>query len=154
MHKLAVATLVALALVALGAVPALAASGPVETTTQHQHGTWVETAINPVTGHLVDVTFDGNAYEHVTYFSGTDQGMTAFGETATISFVDNGVTYFGRATVSFAGKLIQRNAVETYTLIVRAMGSDGTSVWVHQTTHITYNGNGVVTVSFDKLSIG
>jgi len=154
MHKIAVAILLTLALCTFASAPALAASGPAVTTNQHEHGTWVETDLNPVTGNWVEATFDGNTFEHVTYFPGTDQGISAFGETGTISFVDNGVAYFGRATAGFAGKFIQRNSVETFTLNVRVMGSDGTSVWIHQTTHITYNGNGVMTVTFDKLRFG
>jgi hypothetical protein len=152
MHKFAVAMVVALALFVFAAVPALAAPGLTVTTTQHQHGSWVETDTNPVTRNSIDVHFDGNSVEHVTYFTTSDEVRDTFGETGSIWFVDNGVTYSGRATTHGTFMLNQRNAHETFTLTVHAMGSDGTSVWGHETAHFTYNGNGVVTVSFDRLS--
>jgi hypothetical protein len=152
MRRFAVATAVALALFVFAAVPALAAPGHTVTMTQHQHGSWVETDTNPVTGHSIDVTFDGNSVEHITYFPAGDEVWATFTETGRISFVDNGVTYSGRATAWGNFNLNERNSNETFTLTIHAMGSDGTSVWGHETAHITYNGNGVVTVSFDKLS--
>jgi hypothetical protein len=153
MHRLAVALVVALALLVLAAVPALGASGPVETTTQHQHGAWIEPAENPATGNTVEVSFDGNLIDHLTFFPASDLGTATWGETATIWFVDNGVTYSGRAT-SHGTSTVNRHDGGNYTLVltVHAMGSDGSSVWGHQTTHMTYNANGVVTASFDKLS--
>jgi len=63
MHKITVAILLTLALCAFAAAPALAASGPAVTTNQHQHGTRVETDIDPVTGHLVDVRFDKSRFD-------------------------------------------------------------------------------------------
>jgi hypothetical protein len=153
MNKLAAATVLALALFVFAAVPALAASGPVETTTQHQYGTWSEPAVNPVTGHTVNVSFDGHAVEHLTFFPASDVGTETWGESASVSFVDNGVTYSGRATSHGSSTINRRGAGDfTLTLTVHAMGSDGTSVWGHQTTHFTYNANGIVTASFDKLS--
>jgi hypothetical protein len=69
--------------------------------------------------------------------------------------VDNGVTYSGRATAWGNFNLNERNSNTTFTLTIHAIGTDGTSVWGvwgHEVTHMTYNGNGVVTVSFDKMS--
>ena len=48
MLKLPAAVLTALALFVFAAVPAMAASGHAVNTTQYQHGTWVETDMNPV----------------------------------------------------------------------------------------------------------
>lgn len=147
MHKLAATVVAALAFFAFTAVPALAASGPAVTSTQTDHFSWQEWAINPVTEHDIYVTFDGTAYWHETSFPGTDQGVSAWGATARISFVDDGVTFTGRASSHGAGKVIV-NSVETSTLNVHATGSDGSSLWIHETMHFTYNANGVMTVTF------
>jgi len=149
MHKLASATLLALALFLFAAVPALAAAGVPVTTTQHQHYWVVTGTTNPVTGDSVDVTFDGNAVEHLTYFPATDKESYTITETGSIQFLDNGVEYSGRATFHSTYKI---SPYQTITLSIHALGTDGTSVWGHETAHITYNGNGLLTVSFDKLS--
>jgi hypothetical protein len=67
-------------------------------------------------------------------------------ESGSIWFVDNGVTFSGRATAWGNFNLNQRNSNQTFTLSVHAMGSDGPSVWGHETARLTHNGNGVVTV--------
>lgn len=156
MHKLAIATLVALALTAFAAVPALAASGPPVTITQHQHDSWTEPDQNPVTGTIVQVSWDGNEVTHETFFPATYGESYGITVTGTISFADNvaghDVTYTGRATFHSTYKFSRGNESGTSTLTVHAIGSDGTSLWGHETVHLTHNGNGVVTVSFDKMS--
>jgi hypothetical protein len=158
MHKLAIATLVALALAAFAAIPALAASGPPVTMTTHQHDTWSEWDTNAVTGNDIWVTWDGNEVTHETYFPPTYSDPATYSEsfgitvTGTISFVDNKVAYTGRATFHSTYKFNRGNESGTSTLTVHAIGSDGTSVSGHETVHLTCNGNGVVTVSFDKMS--
>ena len=101
------------------AVPALAASGHTVTSTEHQHGSWVEPDINP----------------------------------DSVWFVDGHVTYSGHATVRGNFNLNERNSNQTFTQTIHLTGSDGSSLSLHETSHITYNGNGIITVSFDKLSI-
>lgn len=155
MRRLALAALGALALLLVVAVPAMAAGGThTVTMTEHQHGTFTETdATNPATGHPVVVTFTGNSVEHITYFPAGDEVWATFTETGFVSFVDDGVTYSGHATAWGNFNLNERNSNSTFTLTVHVVGTDGTIVWAHQVTHITYNGNGDITVSFDKLSL-
>jgi hypothetical protein len=154
MRRFAATAAFALALFLFAAVPAMAAPGHTITSTEHQHGSWVEYGdTNPVTGDTIDVHFDGNSVQHMTYFPAGDEVWATFTETGSIWFVDNGVTYSGHATVWGNFNLNQRNSNQTFTLTVHAIGTDGTSVWVHETSHITYNGNGVITVAFDKLRL-
>ncbi len=153
MRKFALTSAFALALFLVVAVPAVAAPGHTVTMTEHQHGSWVETDTNPVTRDSIDVHFDGNSVSHMTYFPAGDEVWATFTETGRIWFVDKGVTYSGHATAWGNFNMNQRNANQTFTLTIHAIGTDGTSVWAHETSHITYNGNGVVTVSFDKLRL-
>jgi hypothetical protein len=155
MHKLGIALLTALALVAIATVPALASPGNPATTTQLQHGSWTELDQNPLTGNVVPVSWDGSEVIHETYFPATDSGTYEITVTGAISFTDNvaghAVTYGGRATFHSTDKFSPDNESGTSTLTIHTIGSDGTSLWGHQTVHVTVNGNGVVTVSFDKM---
>jgi hypothetical protein len=155
MHKLGIALLVALSLIAIAAVPALASSGSAVTSTLHQHDSWTEWDNNPLTGNPVEVTWDGNEVVHETYFPAKDSGTYEITVTGTVSFTDPaanpGVAYSGRATFHSTDKFGPGRESGTSTLTVHAMGSDGSSVWGHEAMHITYNGNGVLTVSFDKM---
>ena len=135
------------------AVPALAASGHTVTSTEHQHGSWVEPDINPVTGHTVNIQFTGHMVQHVTYFPAGDKVWATFTQTASVWFVDGHVTYSGHATVWGNFNLNERNSNQTFTQTIHLTGSDGSSLSPYETSHITYNGNGIITVSFDKLSI-
>ena len=153
MHKLAIAMLVAFALAAFAAIPALAASGPPMTMTTHQHDTWSEWDTNPVTQNDVWVTWNGNEVTHETFLA-TGSGTYVITVTGTISFTDTvanpDVTYTGRTTFHSTDKFSPGHDSGTSTLTVHAIGSDGTSVWGHETVRATVD-NGVVTVKFDKM---
>jgi hypothetical protein len=151
MHKLGTALLMALALIAIAAVPALASSSSPVITTTHTHGSWMESDQNPLTGNMVPVSWDGNEVTHEIFFPATGSGTYVITVTGAISFTDNGVAYSGRATFHSTDMFSPVNEYGTSTLTIHAMGSDGTSLWAHETMHITVNGNGVVTVSFDKM---
>jgi hypothetical protein len=47
----------------------------------------------------------------------------------------------------------ERNQNSAFTLTIRVSGSDGSSITVHETTVFVNNGNGDITVNFDKASL-
>jgi hypothetical protein len=148
--------------------PASAAPGHTVTMTEHQHGTFVEPefSANPCTGDplmtpaspgnpsVPGVLFTGNAVVHVTYFPDGDEVWATFTETGSVSAIGaSGTTYAGHATAWGNFNVNERNSNQTFTLSFRVRGTDGSSFYGHETMHITYNGNGVITVSFDNFSL-
>jgi hypothetical protein len=133
--------------------------------TRHHHGTFVEKHFkrNPCTGeHLFTpgdpsvpgVQFTGNAVFHVTYFPAGDEVWGTFTETGKIAAVgESGTTFSGHATVWGNFNVNERNSNQTFTLSIRVSGSDGSSFTAHETMHITYNGNGEITVEFDNFRL-
>src|SRR6266567_1800549 len=146
---------VAIGLVAGPAFAAAGGTGHTVTMTEHQHGTFEEPeATNPCTGAPGVAIFDGNAVEHVTYFPDGDEVWATFTETGSVAAVGaSGTTYEGRATAWGNFNVNERNSNNTFTLSFRVQGSDGSSFYGHETMHITYNGNGVITVNFDNFSL-
>jgi len=78
-----------------------------------------------------------------------------FTETGKVAATDDGtgVTYSGQATAWGNFNMNERNQNSAFTLTVRLAGSDGSSVTAHETTVFVDNGNGVITVNFDKLNL-
>jgi hypothetical protein len=77
-----------------------------------------------------------------------------FTETGKVALTDaNGVSYSGHFTVWGNFNLNERNTNNTFTLTVRAAGSDGSSIVAHEVQHFALNANGVVTVDFDTMSL-
>jgi hypothetical protein len=149
--------LVALPIIlALLATPVAAAPGGIGhtvTITQHQHGVFTEpNAVNPCNGHVITLTVDGNAVQHITFFPDGDEVWMTFTETGKFEGVDGTVTYSGRFTVWANFNLNERNSNSTFTFTVKATGSDGSVIEGHETAHFTMNANGSVTVMFDKMS--
>jgi hypothetical protein len=146
-------------------VPASAAPGHTVTFTEHQHGTFVEPELNanpctgdplmtPGTPSVPGVEFTGNAVEHVTFFPASDEVWATFTETGSVAALGaSGTTYRGHATVWGNFNLNQRNSNQTFTATFRVNGSDGTSFTGHETMHVTYNGNGNITVTFDNIRL-
>jgi hypothetical protein len=64
----------------------------------------------------------------------------------------DGVTYTGHATAWGNFNVNEKNSNETFTLTIRVFAPDGSSVVGHETSHLTLNANGEITVSFDKVS--
>ena len=164
-RRIAVGTIVGLAAVCLGAGPAFAASphGQTVTETDHIHGTFDEpNATNPCTGDAFQapdggagIQFTGNLVNHVTYFTNSDEVWATFTETGKVvgTDVDTGVIYTGRATVWGNLNMNERNQNSEFTLTIHVTGSDGSTITGHETTVFVVNGNGTVTVSFDKLNL-
>jgi hypothetical protein len=139
---------------------AMAANHTTVTETDHIHGTFTEPEFtgNPCTGAgITSFQADGNVVDHVTYFL-EDGQMTevwaTFTERGKVAITDdNGVSYSGHFTVWGNFNLNERNTNNTFTLTVRAGGSDGSSIVPHEVQHFALNANGVVTVDFDNMSL-
>ena len=160
--RIGVMAAVGLASVAVTAAPAFASSehGQTITETQNVHGTFSEPeATNPCTGDTFNggagIQFTGNLVNHVTFFTQSDELWATFTETGAISGTDDGtgVTYTGHATAWGNFNMNERNQNSEFTLTIHATGSDGSSITAHETTVFVLNGNGDVTVNFDKLSL-
>jgi hypothetical protein len=158
------AVVIVAALIGLG-IPAYAGSGHTVTLTEHQHGTFVEPELNanpctgdplmtPGTPSVPGAEFTGNAVFHVTYFPDGDEVWATFTETGSVAAVGaSGATYRGHATVWGNFNLNERNSNESFTVSFRVDGSDGSSFTGHETMHVTYNGNGEITVTFDNFRL-
>jgi len=133
---------------------ALAAGGQhTQTFTKHQHGTTVRKDTNPCTGNKVPITETVNAVEHVTYFVNSDEVWATFTTTGSASFTDAGLDYSGHFTAWGNFNLNEQNANATFTFNIFLNRSDGARITGHEVDHITYNGNGDITVKFGKIHL-
>src|SRR5436309_3754828 len=147
------AVLVATLMLALAPTGAQAAKHETVSITQHQHGTIPIAGKNPCTGVPVSGTQSINAVEHETYFVGEDELWATFTEEGNVELTDtNGVTYSGHFTVWGNFNVNEKNTNSTFTQSVRIAGSDGSLITGHEVAHFTYNGNGDLTVRFDKVT--
>jgi len=144
---------VALGLIAAPAFAAAGGTGHTVTMTQQQHGTFEDDeATNPCTGAPGVAVFDGNSVEHVTFFPAGDEVWATFTETGRVTFTSEGVTYSGRATAWFNFNMNENNSNTTFTLNIRVVAPDGSSIVGHEVAHFALNANGEITVNFDKMS--
>ena len=156
--RVAILAMMAGALGALGLAVAPAASaaaggsGHTVTMTENFHGTTTFQDFNPCTGELLDITGVGNSVNHVTYFPGGDEVWATFTETDKITATGTvtGVVYTGHSTVWGNFNVNERNSNTTFTNTIVVRGSDGSTIKLHDVSHVTYNGNGIITVTFDK----
>ena len=131
-------------------------TGHTVTMTQISHITQPITDTNPcapsdpISGESRD-----NIVNHVTFFPASDEVWFTFTDTASFTATDliTGVVYTGHATFWGNFNLNERNSNQTFTGTIRAKGSDGSTIHLHETAHLTLNANGVVTVEFDKISL-
>ena len=140
---------------------ALAASGgPGHTVTMTEvtHGIFDAglTGPNPCTGaDIVSESGDGTVVNHVTFFPAGDEVWATFTETGKVTVVDsNNVTYTGHLTLWGNFNLNEQNPNNTFTLTLKLTGSDGSTITAHEVQHFALNANGVVTVSFDRMTLG
>ena len=148
------ATLVTL----LGAGVTLAAGRETVTETQHEHNVvfFSEATVNQCTrekGTLTAVA--ANSVFHVTSFPNSDEFcVTGTGEGTATFTPENlgGVSGSGHFAVWFGASGNNKNDVEHNTTTFVLNGSDGSHTVVHGTTHVSTNGNGVVTVEFEKMT--
>lgn len=76
-------------------------------------------------------------------------------ETGKVVATDDGtaVTYSGHATAWGNFNMNERNQNSAFILTIHLSGSDGSSITAHETTVFVNNGNGDITVNFDKLNL-
>jgi hypothetical protein len=162
MRRIGAVAAVGVAGVTMASAPAFASSphGQTVTMTEHVHGEFAEpNATNPCTGNTFNggegVQFTGNAVNHVTFFTNSDEAWGTFTETGAIAGTDDGtgVSYSGHATAWGNFNMNERNDNNEFTLTIHATGTDGSSITAHETTVFVDNGNGNVTVDFDNLSM-
>lgn len=135
-------------------------NGQTVTGTDNVHGVFYDAeSTNPCNGDTFNggqgVQFTGNLVNHVTFFTNSDEVWATFTETGKVVGTDDGTgaTYSGHATAWGNFNLNERNQNSEFTLAVNLSGSDGSSITGHETTVFVDNGNGDITVNFDKLSL-
>jgi hypothetical protein len=114
------------------------------------------TLVNPCNGELVDI--GGTVHVDVTLTSNNNtfhltlhanpQGATGVGESTGATYHATGVTRQDEQV-----RLINGSAKASYVNRFDIVADGGVpSFSVHETAHVTFNANGDVTASFDKLS--
>jgi hypothetical protein len=147
------------ALLAAGAALADAGGQGTVTITQHDHNVqqFSEHVTNPCTGEPGTVTaIAANEVFHVTFFTNGDEfWVTGTAEgTATFTPDDpNGVSASGHFAAWFGESSNNKNDVQHDTFNITLTNTDGSHVIAHETTHLSTNAAGVVTVVFDKMSV-
>lgn len=147
----------ALVVAALLALPAavLAHGGPPVTFTDTVQQTDIVPSVNDCTGDPGTLTVTYNGVFHVTQFADGHYHVTGT-QTGTVEFDTADPTkpdFSGRVTVWFGENGNVNGFNGTFTLNGRATGTDGSTLQIHQTSHITIVGSDVI-VQFDKLSCG
>ena len=139
----------------VAAAPAVAApggNGHTVTSTDNFHGTMSFQDFNPCTGDLLNINTTSNIVEHITFFPDGDEVWATFTEEDKVVATDpvTGVVYTGHATFWGNFNVNERNSNATFTGSITLRGSDGSVVMYREVDHFTYNGNGQLTVSFEK----
>jgi opacity protein-like surface antigen len=152
------AALAAVLCVAAASASAASPNGQTVTITEHQHGTWTEEGDTDFcTGAPVTPTITGNAVNHVTYFTNSDEVWGTFTEEGTVVGEIGGLTYTGRITVWGNFNVNERNSNNTFTSSVRLSATDDQGVVHtevgHEVAHVSFNALDPVhpVVSFDKM---
>jgi hypothetical protein len=147
----------AVLLVPTAAAAAPGGTGHTVTMTEVTHGGFDPglTNPNPCSGAaIVSESGSGTTVNHVTFFPAGDEVWATFTQTGSVTLTDsNGVTYTGHITMWGNFIMNQQNSNNTFTFSLRLIGSDGSSITAHEVDHFALNANGVVTVSFDKMTL-
>ena len=147
------------ALLAAGAALADAGGQGTVTITQHAHNVQLfsDPVTNPCTGEPGTLTaIAANEVFHITFFTNGDELWVTGTDEGTITFTpDNpsGVSLSGHFVAWFGESLNEKNDVQHDTNTFHLTGSDGSHVAIHETSHLSTNAKGVVTVNFDKNSM-
>jgi hypothetical protein len=110
---------------------------------------------NPCSGaDIVSESGSGTIVNHVTFFPAGDEVWATFTQTGSVTLTDsNDVTYTGHITLWGNFNMNQQNSNNSFTFSLKLSGSDGSSITAHEVDHFALNANGVVTVSFDKMTL-
>jgi hypothetical protein len=132
-----------------------AGAGAVSFTQTFHNATDTFTDVVPCVGPSdITITYDG-VFHVTTLTSGIGAGTfwvtgTQTGDITAVSQA-TGVTYTGHFAIWFGDNDNLRNDAETFTLNVKATGSDGSTLNGHLLGHVTVTATGV-TISFDHLT--
>jgi hypothetical protein len=147
-----------IALLLAGVALAAAGGRGTVTETQHSHNEvfFSFKVQNPCTGEPGTLTaIATNSVFHVTFFETSDEfWVTGTGE-GTVTFTPEnreGVSASGHFAAWFGQSSNNKNEVEHNTNTVQLVGTNGSHVVIHATSHTSINAKGVVTVSFEKFS--
>jgi hypothetical protein len=148
-----------IALLAAGAALADAGGRGTVTITQHDHNVTLfsDPVTNPCTGAPGTLTaIAANEVFHITFFTNGDELWVTGTDEGTATFTpDNptGVSASGHFAAWFGESLNEKNDVQHDTFNLTLTNTDGSHVIVHETSHLSTNASGVVTVNFDKMSV-
>src|SRR5213078_1101360 len=145
-------------LAAGAALPAAGGRGTVTITT-HDHNVQLfsDPVTNPCTGEPGTLTaIAANEVFHITFFTNGDEFWVTGTDEGTATFTpDNpsGVSASGHFASWFGESFNEKNDVQYDTFNLTLTNTDGSHIVVHETTHLSTNAAGVVTVNFDKMSL-
>jgi len=97
-----------------------------------------------------------NSVFHVTYFTSGPEFWVTGTDEGTVTFTPddpNGVSASGHFAAWFGESMNNKNDVQHNTNTFVLAGSDGSRLVTHETSHLSTNANGVVTVNFDNISL-
>src|SRR5438093_5102364 len=147
------------ALLAAGAALAAAGGRGTVTITTHDHNVQLfsDHVTNPCTGAPGTLTaVAANEVFHVTFFTNGDEFWVTGTDEGTATFTPdspNGISASGHFAAWFGESLNEKNDVQHDTFNLTLTNTDGSHVVVHETSHLSTNAAGVVTVVFDKMSV-
>src|SRR5712692_4208381 len=150
---------VVVALLAAGAALADAGGQGTVTITQHAHNDvlFSDSVTNPCTGASGTITATAaNEVFHVTFFTTGDEFWVTETAEGTATFTPDdpkGVSGSGHFAAWFGESGNNKNDVQHDIFNLTLTNTDGSHVVVHETSHLSTNANGVVTVNFDKMSV-
>ena len=141
----------------VAAMAAPGGTGHTVTMTEVTHGTFDPelSSPNPCTGaDILSADASGTVVNHVTFFPAGDEVWATFTETGKVTVVDAAdVTYTGRVTAWGNFNMNEQNSNNSFTFSIKLTGSDGSTITGHEVQHFALNANGVVTVSFDRMTL-
>jgi hypothetical protein len=144
----------------LSAGVALAAAGGqgTVTITTHDHNVLLFSApATTCTGAPGTITaIAANEVFHVTFFTASDEFWVTGTDEGTFTFTPddpNGVTGSGHFAAWFGESFNNKNDVQHFTNTFNLTASDGSHFVAHETSHLSTNAAGDVTVNFDKMDM-
>ena len=157
-RRIAVAAAVVAALVPCSVALAAAGGRGTVTITQHAHNVTLfsDPVTNPCTGEPGTLSaIAANEVFHVTFFTNGDEFWVTGTDEGTITFTPDdpsGVSASGHFAAWFGESFNNKNDVQHDTSTFHLTGTDGLRLVLHETSHLSTNAAGVVTVNFDKMS--
>jgi hypothetical protein len=158
MLRLVLASVAVIALLLVAAPNARAAgAGAVSYTQTFKNVTETFHDVNPCSGAPATITITYNGVFHITVLT-SGQGAGTFWATGTqtgnFTLVPDDPaqpTYTGHFAIWFGDNDNLHNGTETFTFNLHGTGSDGSTLSVHETEHLSVSASGA-TLAFDKLA--